>query len=249
MTVLPPHSVSRSDISHQRRSVEAGGEALANWSGYELRGSKHSYTGVEGQWNVPYIQRGESGIATYSCMWVGLDGDGTSDLVQAGTEQNYYEDGPWVFTSYYAWTEVVPNQPTEQEVQLLSPGDEMYFQATVNLTGGFGDFTIIDFTQGTEIVTTTPLGGTYFNGSEAEWIMERPLVGGTLPDLAFYLIATMTQAYAFPAKGSWIPSSTSGAIQITMYNGYYNNHPDNDELSLAVAPSPAILNFFWINFH
>ncbi len=100
------------------------------------------------------------------------------------------------------------------------------------------------------MVTTTPLGGTYFNGSEAEWIMERPLVGGKLPDLANYMLTTMTTAYALLANGaSWISANTSGTIAITMYNGYYN-YPDNNKLSYAGAgPHSASINLFWVNYH
>ena len=50
-------------------------------------------------------------------MWVGLDGDGTTDLVQAGTETdtvNYFNGFVSVtFLSFYAWTEFLPEQKEE----------------------------------------------------------------------------------------------------------------------------------------
>jgi hypothetical protein len=93
LTLLQPHSVSCPDVSHRLRNVEAGTKAQsgANWSGYEAKGAKGSYEGVEGEWNVPGIAFGENGYTTWSAFWVELDGDGTSDLIQAGTEQNYTE--------------------------------------------------------------------------------------------------------------------------------------------------------------
>jgi hypothetical protein len=42
---------------------------------------------VHGRWHVPAVV-GEFNRQTYSALWVGLDGDGTTDLVQAGTESD-----------------------------------------------------------------------------------------------------------------------------------------------------------------
>ena len=64
-------------------------------------------------------------------MWVGLDGDGTTDLVQAGTETdtvNYFNGFVSVtFLSFYAWTEFLPQQSTAVEITNfpVSAGDQM----------------------------------------------------------------------------------------------------------------------------
>jgi Peptidase A4 family len=249
VTLLAPHSVSRSDIGRSG-NVEAGAYSSANWSGYEAHHKKRSYMGVQGEWNVPIIIVGESGNVTYSAFWVGLDGDGTKDLVQAGTEQDYVDEPPFVFASYSAWTELLPNQPTEQLVS-LSPnaGDDFFVSVwigksdgTVNQNGGYGWFYLYDKSQGQAVEIATALSGTYFNGSEAEWIMERPSVGGSLSDLSAYLFAPMVNAYALPTVGAWKAYGKVQNRQISMWDG-------KDELSIVTPGGKGVMYFNWLAFH
>jgi hypothetical protein len=245
MTRIPMHSVSRSDISHSRANVEAGTTSATsgNWSGYEARGAKGSYTGVEGEWNVPAVAFGEANSSTYSAFWVGIDGDGTNDLVQAGTEQDSVELLGYTFVFYHVWTELLPNQPTEQQVSLpIKAGDDMWVQVLAE--HGFSDvcFYLWNKTQAQFTDGCTALNGTQIGGSEAEWIMERPTVSGSYSDLSAYLFATMSNAYAYPASGAPIPSGTAANRQLTMYN-------NNKALSIVIPVPPDSMFFQWINFH
>jgi hypothetical protein len=128
VTLLPPHLVSNPNITRRRRGVEAGIqtgveantlETTNNWSGPELRYKSNSYFEIDGDWNVPSVT-GETGKATYSTMWIGMDGDPNNpldpkagnDLVQVGTEQDYNDLGGGIgAANYYAWEELLPNQP------------------------------------------------------------------------------------------------------------------------------------------
>src|SRR5207237_7700877 len=136
---------------------------------------------------------------TQSCaaLWVGLDGDGTTDLLQAGTEQDATNINlgflQLTLTSYYAWTEFLPQQPTEEVISnfTINPGDEIFTEVSVgnadgglSLTGAFGRFLIMNLTTGGYMFVNTPRAPTSVSGREAGWIMERPTVGGSLPDLA-----------------------------------------------------------------
>jgi hypothetical protein len=263
LTVIPPHSVSRSDISHRLRDVQEGPETSKNWSGYEAQGGKRSYEAVYGFWAVPPITIGELHYLTNSSLWVGLDGDGTSDLVQAGTEQDSYEIVfPYLFTIYYAWTELLPNQSTAQQVGLsINPGDEVSVEVwvgdsdgNINQTGGYAWYSILDSTQEQIVYVMTALSGTYFEGSEAEWIMERPCLGQCststpdYADLSNYIIASMNGAGAAAPKGDWTLSSASGNRQLTMYNEKVN-YPDNNLLASAISALPELILFDWYNFH
>lgn len=265
ITQLPPHVVSRADISHLAR-VEAGTETSGNWSGLEARGPKRSYMAVTSEWAVPPIPLGELGHTTYSAFWIGLDGDGIpsslgpaagKDLVQAGTEQDYTDIGGYSFASYYAWTEIVPNQPTEQELGLsINPGDEIQVEVWIgdsasgppDQNGGYGKFRITNFTQGQTSLTDTALDGTPFEGSEAEWIMERPCLGlcntstPKLADLSAYLVTSMSYASVLRTTGTWVNSGKAANLQITMYNG-------KDQLSAPVSVPPSSMIFSWYNFH
>jgi hypothetical protein len=45
------------------------------------------YDAVMGEWYVPQVKISDNNLSTYSSFWIGIDGDGLSDLWQAGTEQ------------------------------------------------------------------------------------------------------------------------------------------------------------------
>jgi hypothetical protein len=253
LTLVPPHSVSRSDVSHRLRNAQAGTTSYTsgNWSGYEAHATKGTYNGVQGEWNVPGIVFGEPGNVTWSAFWVGLDGDNTTDLIQAGTEQNYTEIGSLSYANYYVWTELLPNQPFEQVVSLqVNPGDDIFVQVLAPAGLPNGCFLLWNKTQGHFAGPCTPLNGTQVGGSEAEWIMERPLVGGTFAELSAYVLATMTNAYALSATGGGaIPSGTAANEQITMYNRDNNHHEDNNVLSVVIPVPPDTMFFNWVNFH
>jgi hypothetical protein len=88
------------------------------------------------------------------------------------------------------------------------------------------------------------LNGTTFNGTEAEWIMERPTVNGGYPELAAYLIANMSGGSALQVNGTkWVDSGTAANRNLSMYNGA-------DELSEAVwlGSGTTMTSFLWLNY-
>jgi peptidase A4-like protein len=218
--LVEPRVVASPDVSAGKAvEAEAGPKSFTNWSGYELlrmllivwggRGPisfrfTDPYDWVTGTWRVPAVT-GQLGLTTYSNMWVGLDGDGVPDLVQAGTEQDNVtfpqpNAGRLSLSSYYAWTEFLPQQGTEQVITSLAvrPGDEVFTEVwmgdaagDLSLSGSFGRFVIINLTTGQSVLINTPRGSTIVPGREAVWIVERPTVGGALPFLANYGSATM----------------------------------------------------------
>jgi len=97
-----------------------GSEGSYNWSGYVTLGQ---FYGVQGSWVVPQII---TPLGGESATWVGLDGFGEPQLIQAGTEQDYSNGflGIGGGASYYAWWEILPQvqQPISNPVY---PGDAM----------------------------------------------------------------------------------------------------------------------------
>ena len=77
--------------------------AASNWSGYAETGT---YTGVTGTWTIPTVAVSTS--ATYSSAWVGVDGFNDSNLIQTGTEEDYYSGA----AHYNAWWEILPASET-----------------------------------------------------------------------------------------------------------------------------------------
>jgi hypothetical protein len=271
MTLVPSHMVSRSDISHQTAVTQAGVTAGYNWSGYIAEHANRSYSAVAGNWNVPEIVQAEGNHSTFSAFWVGLDGaPQQGDLVQAGTEQDCLDiAGFGYLADYSAWTELLPNQLSEQDVSLSpNPGDRMGVEVWIstgggapNANGAYAAFRIDDVTQNQSTgAIYTPLGSTYYHGSEAEWIMERPclqLASGTtncaqFAELSDYDHAQMLEATALATGGSWKVYSSIETEEMWLYNGDYNGD-DNNLLSEGMpdiyADSATDIYFQFLYFH
>ena len=215
MTFVKPQTVSRQDISHGFAKIVSGPTVTPiatttaytspNWSGFELRGGS-PYVWVNGDWIVPRLIKGGAGSILF---WVGLDGDGTPDLVQAGTGAEIHDinkgGNPVWISSYYAWTEFLPQQPFIQQITNfpIQPGEEVVVDVYIadagkppDLAGYFGQFWINNLTTKLFTIVSTPRGSTAVSGSGAEWIMERISYPGGYGFFANYGSATMQGAYA-----------------------------------------------------
>jgi hypothetical protein len=263
--LVDARQLARSELRHVKPVKASNYETSSNWSGFELRGASGSYDLVMGEWYVPTVYY-ETNAHTYSAYWIGLDGDGTSDLWQAGTEQEiqdiYILGLHFDFTNYYAWTEFLPSQGTEQVLPNFSvtPGDLMFTEVWVGNSGASpslsglyaiafvedisrGEYTTIYNCRGLSFFgACTSIAQTNIGGSEAEWIMERPTVGGSLPDLADYSYSYMYDAYAEKPTGSWVTYNGANNQQIYMYNGSHL-------LSAAYPSGSTTMLFYWYNWH
>lgn len=237
VTLLPPPS-STSGAADHALGMQYGTQDSASWCGYEARGANGTYSSVIGSWYVPDIISGELAYQTNSGLWVGLDGDdGAADLVQAGTAQNYLDLDGLNFANYFAWTEVVPNQPSGQSLALnISAGDQMFVDVWVS--NGQANFLVSDDATNETVVTQTALGNTSFLGKTAEWIIERPTTAGKLSELSMFIIAVMNNAYANSTA-----VSTAASVQITMVDS------SKTVLASALLLSADSIFFDWKNFH
>jgi hypothetical protein len=200
----------------------------------------------------------DANTKTCSALWVGLDGDGTTDLLQAGTEQQATRINlgviQFTLTNYYAWTGFLPQQPAEQVISNFSinPGDEIFTEVWVGTgdngpspSGASGRFFILNLSTGGLASLSTPRAPTSAGGREAVWIMERPAVGGSLRDLANYGSAVMYNASARKANSpryqGYVPYLGGNNRQATMVNG-------DDTLSTVSAVDSTSMRFDWKAF-
>jgi hypothetical protein len=267
---IEPHLVSNPDVTHGKRKQHAPANS-SNWCGFELLrspvvspaigggiGLSEPYDWVAGTWHVPFVTS-EPGTRTFSALWVGLDGDGTTDLVQAGTEQDATNINlgfiQFTLTNYYAWTEFLPQQPTEQVISnfAVNPGDEIFTEVWVGtgdsepfLSGASGRFFIMNLSTGGFASLSTARAPATVSGREAVWIMERPTVGGSLPDLANYGSAVMYNASArkvnSPRYHGFVPYLGARNKTNTMVNGV-------DTLSTVTAIDSNSMRFDWKAFN
>ena len=135
-----------------------------NWSGYALTGGTGTYAAVTGCWTVPTVSA--SARDTYSSAWIGIDGDGNTDLIQTGTEQDWYQGSPL----YLAWWEILP--AAAQPIGYVSPGDQMC-ASVARGTGGIWTISLNDKSTNGQFSTQQAYSGPE---QSAEWVLERPLV-------------------------------------------------------------------------
>lgn len=141
-----------------------------NWSGYVVSPSGGHVTGVSGTFITPSAGDFLPGL---SSTWVGIGGDGTSDLIQAGTAEATF---PEIFGPYYAWYELLPDAPIPLtncvgDVNCtVNPGDQMAVKITQT---GPTKWTINQTDVGHWTWTDTNIQYASHNAS-AEWILESP---------------------------------------------------------------------------
>lgn len=253
-------------------------ELVSFWSGFELRNPVCSgcvgYDAVMGDWVVPTVRISDNGLHTDSAFWIGLDGDGdgTSDLWQAGTDQEIY-NYTWAIFSidisrYYAWTEFWPQAAQNLANFNVSAGDEIFTtvwvanqeQAPSLQNEMFGVASVEDVTQGEYALVSyclgsvidgrcTNLGQIPILGREAEWIMERPCVsnctGGpsVSADLADYNVAWMYDAYALQTNGQWMNYNGANNQDIWMYNS-----SSGHLLSVPYVWNSSTIQYYWYNW-
>jgi len=159
----------------------------ANWAGYavatRLRApSSGSVSDVKGTWTVPQVAPSSS-ANTYSAIWVGIDGYSDNTVEQTGTEQDLTPDGP----VYYAWFEMYPKFGYRILNFPVEAGDTI--SAEVRYVGNNSfTLTIANLTRNVSYSTTQRHRA---KRQSAEWIVEAPYSGGTLP-LADFGNVTLT---------------------------------------------------------
>lgn len=169
-----------------------------NWSGYVVYGESGLFTPndsfVFSEWIVPAVAPPVGytcSSATFaSSQWVGFDGYGSNDVLQAGSETN-------CGNSDYSWYEWYPNAETEVSVP-ASPGDVMDVEVEYTTASPHGTAFIsnLALNAGTAFSFNPPSGTTYV-GNSAEWILERPTVNGALADLPNYVIDLFDSPQAY----------------------------------------------------
>jgi hypothetical protein len=257
LAVLPTRSVS-TNIPHSVQKDQAGITSANNynWSGLvATRGTADTYSGVQGEWYVPTIIKPESGNNTHSAFWVGVDGYNLTDLIQAGTEQDSIDFVLLYASEYFAWTEILPDQLTEQTAYSVNPGDDIYVGLHIGdstgaykVHGGWAWITIYDYTQGWVYPYSYQLTATYY-GKTAEWIMERPQFGSSFAELTDYGAALMFNAIAETPSGTDPTSFGAANLILTLTNQKLDGHPDNNVLSSVASLPPNSMSFVWSHFH
>jgi hypothetical protein len=194
-----------------------------NWSGYavplETSGLADTFSQVQGAWTIPAVT-GKSRSATYSSMWVGLDGYDDATVEQIGSEQDWTGRAQ----QNYVWFEMYPSGSYEIEgfpadVGDLITADVQYVgQSTVQEGRGKSvkesvfQLTIRNTAKNvTYSVPTSYSTVASAARASAEWVAEAPTSGEILPLADFGTVifsdctATSTHSGGTPAAISFWP--------------------------------------------
>jgi hypothetical protein len=223
-----------------------GSAALSyNWSGYVNTNGvssygKPSFYYIIGDYVVPVARQAYSkcdGTWDYAVTWVGIDGWGSGDVLQAGNEADAFCSGGSTATYYSAWYEWFPYGWTRIPSLPISPGDDLFVEVwSTSSTAGHAylvnyntdQYVIVNF-------SAPPL--THLVGNSAEWIVERPSVGGHLATLANYISDYFSDAYAYNFGYSGADPGSAGSFPVTML--------DNNSYDISY-PTPLGVNAIWM---
>jgi hypothetical protein len=205
----------------RNRAPEAGTETSGNWSGgvvYAPQGQ--SFRWIEGDWVVPDVDAPTENQWYYCANWIGIDGDGSNDVCQAGVECEVYRTGNSITRNIYPWWEWYPAGEVQITNLAINPGDmvTMLICTTgANATTASAFFSNRTTGASTSFSFNAP-AGTKLVGNCAEWIVEAPTVGGAQSAVADYGEVFFSVCEAFLTNGATVNGGTGNNINMTANN-------------------------------
>jgi peptidase A4-like protein len=221
------------------RLLSFGARDSGNWAGYNLgyvSDGRKLFNQISGSWTVPTTSL-HAAENEYSVNWVGIGG-GCIDknclavdptLIQAGTGQYIDSSGA---RSYFAWWEIIPGPILQIANFPVRAGDTFFVD--IRLAVAFSDLwkiKVVNNTTGQTYTVTVPYPSTRLT---AEWIEERPSVGG--------LPAPMPQLTNPRFNNSMVnkaPTNLGAGSAINMVNGSQRlatpSNPDPDRNGFNVC--------------
>lgn len=224
----------------------SGSAALSyNWSGYVNTNGATSYGSssfyyILGDYVVPVARQAYSKCVPtwdYAVTWVGIDGWGSGDVLQAGSEADAYCFLGATSTYYSAWYEWFPYGWTRITSLSIVPGDDLFVEVwSTSSTAGHAYLVNYNTDQYVIINFSAP-PGTHLVGNSAEWIVERPSVGGSLATLTNYISDYFSDSYAYNFGYSGVDPGSATSFPVTML--------DNSGNPISY-PTPLGVNAIWM---
>ncbi|HEY3705283.1 MAG TPA: G1 family glutamic endopeptidase [Terracidiphilus sp.] len=194
----------------------------SNWSGYvALSGAtsygSSSYYYLINDMVVPIAQQ-RPGACTggwaYGSEWNGIDGWGSSDVLQAGVEFDAYCSGTARSTFYSAWYEWYPYGEVRISGLPVTAGDDVFVEVWhTSATQGYAYLTNLNTNQSVQVGFTAP-AGVSLKGNSAEWVVEAPTVGGSLATMVDYTRVPFWDSYAYTEAYAFYDVANSTAVDM-----------------------------------
>jgi len=194
-------------------------ETSNNWSGAVVSAPRgQSFKWIEGDWVIPDVDAPTQNQWYYCASWIGIDGDGSPDVCQAGVECEVYQSGSSTVRNIYPWFEWYPAGEVQITNLPISAGDMVTMLICTSQGAGSTSATCY-FTNRTNGASTSfgfnAPAGTKLVGNCAEWIVEAPTVGGSQSEVADYGEVFFSVCEAFTTNGTTVDGGTGDNINMT----------------------------------
>lgn len=193
--IIPVSSIEDPDGGDIESLSSSSTEYSYNWSGYvAYTDNSERFTEIQMDYTQPTVVSNSTGTSR-NAYWVGFGGYNSGNLVQAGTET---KNG----SSQYAWYEYLSETgDTVSEIVLnglsVSAGDSIHLLVTYQRANNIFGYYIANNTTGVSASGTVTLDASiYYDGTTAEWIIERTKVNGSLALLGNYGSMTLSNCKA-----------------------------------------------------
>ena len=196
------------------RRLREGADTSDNWSGAVVFAPGGStFTLVSAHWSVPIPNPASPDATPFaSSCWIGIDGDGSNDVFQAGAECDAVNLGIAVARTISLWWEWFPDSAVEITNLPASAGDQLSCSLSVtSSTTGMVSFSNQTTGTATNFEVTAP-AGTTLTGNSAEWIVERPEINGAISKLANYGEVDFTNCFAVTSAASQVLPPSGNTI-------------------------------------
>lgn len=218
--VEPTFRINR-NRSHgpRKQTLTAGTWTGDNWSGGIVNAPMgQSFNGILGEWVVPNVYPATPSQEWYACAtWVGLDGDGSGDVCQAGVECLVYGTRNNRFAaSAYPWHQWFGGPMVTVTSVPVSFGD--FVTVSLCTSGGGSKTATVHFANitsgiGTSYVISAP-SRTTLVGNSAEWIVEAPTLSGAQVPLADYGEVFFSSCFAVLSGGGGVGGGTGKNVDL-----------------------------------
>lgn len=264
--IVPQFEVQRGKTHHLRhplRKVSDGNFLNRAWSGAAI--GTGSWTAVIGYWKIPTVSKPTEPQGTEggwnSSSWLGIDGYGSNDVLQAGIQQRVLGNGQIFYVPWYEWFAPPPANPmgpvdgngyplswvgpggsyqyiyqTNIMNMPVNPGDQMYCSVQYINNKTAGQLYLANQTTGKHFsITLAPPPTAAFNGGTVEWIMEAPDGGEPNSSLPAFTPVTFTTALACGPNATGNPQGADSVNIETASNKVLT--------AVALAKNTTTINF------
>ena len=196
---------------HDNSIISTAMSGYMDLSGASSYGPSSFYY-VVGEFVVPFAQQAPgscNGGWAFASAWDGLDGFGSSDLLQAGVEFDAYCNGATKSSYYSAWYEWYPYGEVRIPSLPVTFGNVVFVEVWhTSATQGYAY--LVNETTGQSVqVGFTAYPGYSLVGTSAEWIVEDPVTAGTTVD---FVDVPFWDGYAYTESSAMFDIATGTQI-------------------------------------